>query len=74
MTAYLVIVLLLVPAADGKPLTTELHQEVLSASTDEACQRHADAKADEQRRKHADAVRRMGARVVGQCRRLGGMT
>lgn len=74
MTAYLVLVLLLVPAADGKPLATELHQSVASASSDEACQRHADKLADEQRRKHAETVRKTRGLVVGECRRIGSMT
>lgn len=74
MTAYLVIILLLVPAADGKPLVTELHQSLASASSPEVCQRHADKLADEQRRKHAETVRKTRGLVVGECRRIGSMT
>ncbi len=73
MSAYLIVVLLLVPA-DGSPLGTELHQELVSASSAEVCQRRADALAAEQRRKHAEEVRRLRGRVVGECRRLGSMT
>ena len=74
MTAYLVLVLLLVPRADGAPLQTELHQSLTSASSDEACQRHADKLAEEQRRKHIETVRKTRGLVVGECRRLGSMT
>ena len=74
MTAYLVLVLLLVPSQGGTALQTELHQEVVSASSDEACQRHADKLADEQRRKHLETVRKTRGLVVGECRRLGSIT
>ena len=74
MTAYLVLILLLVPAADGPPLVTELHQSLVSASSPEACQRHADKLAAAQLRKHAEQVRQMRGRVVGQCRRIGSTT
>jgi hypothetical protein len=74
MDAYLIVILLLVPAADGTPMATELHQSVASASSDEACQQHADRLAAEQLRKHAEQVRKMRGRVVGQCRRIGSMT
>jgi hypothetical protein len=75
MTAYLVLVLLLAPAADGgAPLQTELHQSLASASSDEVCQQHADRLAAEQLRRHAETVRKLRGRVVGQCRRIGSMT
>ncbi len=75
MTAYLIVILLLVPAPDGgAPLVTELHQVVESKASDEACQQRAATLAAEQLRKHADEVRRMRGRVVGQCRRIGSMT
>lgn len=74
MSAYLVIVLLLIPRGDGAPLQQELHQEVVSAPTVELCQRRADAVAKEQRLKHIDTVRKTRGLVVGECRRLGGMT
>ncbi len=74
MSAYLVIVLLLAPAADGSTLRTVLHEQAISASTPEVCQRHADTKAAEQARKHAEQVRRLRGRVVGECRAIGSMT
>jgi len=74
VTAYLVLVLLLVPASDGTPTATELHQSLASASSDEVCQQHADRLAAEQLRRHAETVRKLRGRVVGQCRRIGSMT
>lgn len=72
MSAYLLVVLLLVPTPKGPPLVSELHREVTSASSPAVCQRTADAKAAELAQQHADTVRRLGAQVVGRCMPIGG--
>lgn len=67
MSAYLLVVLLLVPAEKGPPLVSELHRELTSVSSLAACQRIADTKAAELAQQHADTVRRLRAQVVGRC-------
>lgn len=73
MNAYLVIVLLLAPPATGdQPLTSELFREVISASSQAECLRHAERRATEQRERHAELLRKTRGRAVGTCQRLGG--
>ena len=74
MSAYLIVVLLLLPRTDGPPLQQELHQELMSASTPEVCKRRAEVLAEQQRQKHIEVVRKTRGLVVGECRSLGSLT
>lgn len=72
LVAYLVQVLLLVPsAAGGEPLKTELHREVISATSPAECERHAERLAAPRRLANAELLRNTRGRVVGTCTRLG---
>lgn len=68
MSTYLVIVLLLIPSAQGgAPLERVLMREVIPASSPAVCQAHAERRAEEQRRLNAELIRRTSARAVGMC-------
>ena len=69
MSAYLVIVMLVLPGAQQ-----ELSREWISASSSAVCQAYADKLADVQRQQQADAVRRLGGKVVGACVNQGALT
>jgi len=72
IAAYLVQVLLLVPpAAGGEPLKTELHREVISATSMAECERHAERLAAQLRLANAELLRNKRGRAVGTCTRLG---
>lgn len=67
MSAYLVLVLLLVPAPGAEPLRVEISREWMSASTLAVCQAYADRRAAEAAQRNAETVARLRARVVGTC-------
>lgn len=71
MTAYLVIVLLVMPGQDAP--RQELQRQLISASSQSVCQAHADKLAEEQRRHHAAVLQRLKARVHGVCVQQGEM-
>lgn len=71
MTAYLVIVLLVLPGQDAP--RQELQRQLISASSQSVCQAHADKLAEEQRRHHAEVLQRLKARVHGVCVQQGEM-
>ena len=74
MTAWLVVVLLLVPAPPGpgpqQPLQAELYREVIAASSQAACERHAERLAQVERQRNARELARTGGRISGQCTRI----
>ncbi len=69
MSAYLVLVLLLLPGSRpaDPPLQSELVRVVIAASGPAACQRYADTLAEQQRQLHAEALRRTSGRVLSSC-------
>lgn len=72
MTAYLVLIVLVLPGQDAP--RQELQRQLISASSQSVCQAHADKLAEEQRRHHAEIVRRLQASVRGVCVQQGGAT
>lgn len=71
MSAYLVVVLLLLPSSPGtQPLSAELHREVAAFSSLAACERHATRLAEQKRAEHAELLRRTAGRAVGTCQPL----
>ena len=71
MTAYLlVVVLLLPPGPGGQPLEHELHREVVGASSQAVCERRAEQQARALRQANAELLARTGGRIAGECRPL----
>ena len=71
MSAYLILVMMILPGDSGR---TELGRQWTSASSASVCQREADRLAEQLRAANAPTVARLGARVVGSCVLQGELT
>ena len=74
MTAWLVVVVLLLPAPPGpgpqQPLQAELYREVIAASSLAMCERHAERLAQAERQRHARELARTRGRISGLCTQI----